>query len=106
MEVLDNAVNELGDKIYALCDAGKLSFDDLAEAIKESIQSAILAEREECAKICNVAGTASVNLGDFSTGNIMHNLAQAIRARSRSAPQPSNQPAESPKISFAGHQPD
>lgn len=102
----------------------------------DTAQSAILAEREECAKIAengilNPDGKEGTNLYMNPYSPHRKAIAKAIRARSQSAPQiftipedlpkedqiltadgwqdtpqPSNKPAESPKISFAGIQPD
>lgn len=82
--------------------------EEWAAQLGEYFQSAILVEREECAKICERRADAITSDNPRSIGARMEarSMAAVIRARSQSAPQPSNQPQESPKISFAGHQPD
>lgn len=55
---------------------------EIDTAIKKALNSAILAEREECAKICDFQSVNSISALDC--GN---KAASRIRARSQSAPQ-------------------
>ena len=96
--------------------------EEWAAQLGEYFQSAILAEREECAKIAQGVEDAALKAlkalppepntplipkaKEQGFGLAATLIQHRIRARSQSAPQSSNQPAESPKISFAGHQPD
>ena len=80
------------------------------EEFQSRIQSAILAEREECAKMVEGFGGSTGVWEHEITGEVdtclsMQYLADAIRARSQPAPQIENKPAEPQRISFAGIQP-
>ena len=75
----------------------------LGRLLAAEIQAAILAEREECAKTLERFGDDSYTA---ESRNHAYQHAKVIRARSQSVPIPPEIASESPKIKFAGHQPD
>lgn len=85
------------------CDLDDPVTAQFVELLAVEIQSAILAEREACLQIAESAYQSSIDVNERCeyAGHIM----REIRARS-SAPQSPEIAPESPKITFAGIQPD
>ena len=78
-EFLENEIRTLNYHIQSMIDTMKVmsmnrqDMSDELERMKQEIKSAVLAEREACAKVC-------ANWSDYTNG-IAPTLAKAIRAR-------------------------
>lgn len=95
---MEKAVAAIMRKLASEVNESDGSTETINSILAKTIQSAILAEREECAKALERFGDDSYTA---ESRNHAYQHAKVIRARSQSAPPNENKAPEAPKPSLA-----
>ena len=85
-EFLENEIRTLNYHIQSMIDTMKVmsmnrqDMSDELERMKQEIKSAVLAEREACANVCDGLADMHAKMNQWSSQKTADTLAQAIRA--------------------------